>query len=861
MIYEGNKTSQISFPLGGIGSGSIGLSGNGSLIDFEIFGSPNKRGYNGYSGFAVRAEKGGEVIDARLLQGDIAAPLNGEYVKGGALHSGFGFGPPEETLAGLLHFENVSFNGEFPVAELTFRDEKFPAIMKSTAWNPFIPLNEDDSSIPAALFAVELKNTSSEALTYTSCLFLGSPFPLETSVNKAFHKNGVQGVRLCVEDESLPLEKQGELAIATDCDNGSLQQYWYRGGWRDYIEMFWNDFTTAGPLQNRVYPCGTDLHYAHNDTACVAATVTLAPGEAKVVKFAISWSFPNIYNSWNPEADDRKTYWKHYYATKFASAEESILYCLENWERLYSQTDAFRKTLHGSALPVEVLDAVSANLSVLKSPTCLRLEDGSFYAFEGCISDVGCCEGSCTHVWNYAYALPFLFPKMERSMRDLEYKYSQREDGRTAFRLMLPLGRERPDFSACVDGQMGGVLKVYRDWKLCGDDEWLRKNWQAVKNCVEYAWAPTNEDKWDPEKTGVITGRQHHTLDMEFYGPSSWLEGFYLAALNAASELAEYLGETETAKVYRQVYEKGKEWTDKNLWNGSYFCEKIDLSDKSNLERFSSGVAMGGNTILNAYWNEENSQIKYQINDGCMIDQVLADWHTSLIGLPPVFAEDKTKIALRSLYKNNFKTMREFNNMWRFFALNDEKGLVICTWPEGAEKPKIPLTYAQECMTGFEYQAACHMILNGLVEEGLSIVKAVRHRYDGEKRNPWNELECGSNYARSMASYSLLLALSGFKFDAVRKHIGFAPIMQEEKFQSFWSTASAWGNVVIRVDKMEIIPGYGVLTLRSIGCNFANEVKAVTLDGENVNFNIQNRDILLESEITINVGKVLTLNA
>ena len=206
-----------------------------------------------------------------------------------------------------------------------------------------------------------------------------------------------------------------------------------------------------------------------------------------------------------------------------------------------------------------VLEAVSANLSTLKSPTCLRLEDGSFYGWEGCGCVEGCCEGSCTHVWNYAQALPFLFPSLERSMRDLDFRYNMRDDGGMVFRLQLPLGRERGVFRPCVDGQFGGVMKLYRDWKICGDTEWLRSHWDAVKKNIAFAWAPTNADGWDRDQDGILEGRQHHTLDMELFGPNSWLTGMYLGALKAAAEMADTLGDTEAEDRYRALFKRGQE--------------------------------------------------------------------------------------------------------------------------------------------------------------------------------------------------------------------------------------------------------------------------------------------------------------
>ncbi|WP_106767396.1 GH116 family glycosyl-hydrolase [Paenibacillus faecalis] len=790
-VYKGVKTREISFPLGGIGSGSIGLAGNGRLIDWEIFNRPNKRSFNGFSHFAVKAEQGGKVLDARVLNGDMQAPYVGEHIRGGPLHSGYGFGPESQSMAGMPHFQEVEFKGEFPLAAMSFREPSFPGDIELRAFNPLIPLQEDDSSIPAAFFEWEIHNTEKAPITYTLCLSAGNPIPTEKIVYryKEISRESTRNlhmIKLGSHQYSAEHLQFGDITIATDAEEISYQEYWYRGGWCDGLEMFWHDFNQPGRMKNRRYR-EDEAPATRKDTASLAAHVGLMPGEKKTIRFTISWNFPNMNNYWNPDPV-RNESWKNYYATLFEDSSASAQYAFDHWDRLYGDTLKFKEALFSSTLPAVVKEAVSANLSVIKSPTSLRLTDGSFYGFEGCIDDTGCCEGSCTHVWNYAYALPFLFPRLERSMRNLDYKYNKRGDGKMSFRLMLPIGRDRSDFHACADGQLGGVIKVYRDWKISGNSDWLRSVWPAVKQSIEYAWAESNEDKWDPEKKGVLVGRQHHTLDMELYGPNSWLSGFYLAALKAGAEMAAFLGEHETADEYKQIYIRGKEWADKHLFNGKYYVQQIDLSDQAMVESF-------GEEAVRYYWNEEAGEIKYQIAEGCAIDQVVAQWHANLCGLGEVFDKDQTRTALKSLYQHNFKSsMRHEANTWRLFSLNDEGGIVICTWPEEVKKPTIPLTYNSETMTGFEYQAASHMIQEGLIEEGLSIVHAIRDRYDGEKRNPWNEIECGSNYARSMASYSLLQAFSGFEYNMVEGMIGFHPVQStEDAFRILWSLDTGWG--------------------------------------------------------------------
>ena len=167
-VYTGEHLREISFPIGGIGTGSIGLAGNGRLTDWEIANRPNKGGGNGHSFFAVKADKAGKCVDARVLQGDCPKDLIGQYMRQN--FTGYGYGPRNDTLAGFPHFEQCAFTGRFPTAEVDFADPSFPGRVRLTAFNPFIPLNEDDSSLPAAFFAVTFANDTAQALDYTAAL-------------------------------------------------------------------------------------------------------------------------------------------------------------------------------------------------------------------------------------------------------------------------------------------------------------------------------------------------------------------------------------------------------------------------------------------------------------------------------------------------------------------------------------------------------------------------------------------------------------------------------------------------------------------------------------------------------------------
>jgi hypothetical protein len=367
----------------------------------------------------------------------------------------------------------------------------------------------------------------------------------------------------------------------------------------------------------------------------------------------------------------------------------------------------------------------------------------------------------------------------------------------------------------------------------------MLKLWPSVKRSLEYAWSSLNGDKWDTEKTGVLTGRQHHTLDMELFGPNSWLSGFYLCALKAASEMAKAAGEPESAREYEQMFEKGRKWVDENLFNGSYFIQKLDLSDRSILDTFDDHKeTIVGGSIQETYWNKEKNEIKYQIGEGCAIDQVIGQWHADLIGLGQIFDPEKVRKALESIYRYNYQThIGNIFNPCRLFCVGGESGTMICAYPKGANRPAINVPYAEETMHGFEYQAAIHM-MRGMQKEGEELVSAVRRRYDGEKRNPWNEFECGSNYARSMASYALVPALSGFAFDATRGLIGFRPLYYDPngEFRSVWSLDSGWGQVEVHKNCMTITLHSGELSVREMFIPVSMHVKNVLADGQDVEF-------------------------
>ena len=848
--YQKDYLQEIAFPLSGIGTGGVSLSGIGSLVDWELTGRANKKTVNEYTHFAIKAERDGRVLDARVLHGDLTSRLVGEPYVAHHHSWGFGHGPNRTTLAGIAHFPDVTFTGRFPLAELDYACDSMPADVRLTAFNPFIPSDEDNSSLPAAFFEWEITNTSDEVTDYTIAFSVGNPFRTSDGGVDTYHADGrTSSITLSSRNYTPEDREYGELTVATDCEDVSYQEYWYRSGWFDDLTMFWREFSTFGPLRNRHYDDGTA--YGKMDTgdmATLAAKVRVKPSETGRIRFLLTWYFPHFVKYW----DGAQPSWKHEYCRRFTDSRDVMRYCFAGWDTLYGHSARFADALCSSTMPEVCIEAALDNLAVLKSPTCLRLENGEFWAFEGTNATAGSCEGTCDHVWNYQYALAFLFPGFARQILETDYRYNLRPSGAMMFRTMIPLGSDPWRFRACVDGQMGSILRFYREWKLSGDDAWLKEYWGTVRKTLEYAWSPDNRDLWDPEQSGVIRGRQHHTLDVELFGANAWLNGYYLAALKACAEIAEYLGEDENAALYRDMFGRGCRAMEEELFNGRHYVQKIDVKDRSVLDPFSEHDPH----VYGGYWNDEKGEIKYQLGEGCEIDQMVGQWHATLLGLGDIFDPEHRKAAARALYEINFKSMRDVFNPCRIFAVNDERGMVICEWAEDAYKPMIPIPYTEECMTGFEYAAAGLMLQEGMTAEGVEVIAAIRDRYDGKKRNPFAEIECGSSYARSMASFALPAIFSGIRFDMPHRTIGFSPLT-EGVFEGFWAVGGAWGRVRVEDRAVTLTVLYGALELDGYLLQREAEVSSVSADGAEVAYTAEGGRVAFAD--TVRIGRELVI--
>jgi len=956
-VYRGAELDKIGMPIGGICAGQLYLGGDGRLWHWDIFNQPVKTGAEHY---------------AKPMQP--ASPLE----QGFALRIATD-GKSQVRNLDRAGFSNVTFCGEYPIGYVEYRDDSVPVTVSLEAFSPFVPLNPDDSSLPATIMQFTIKNTGRDkvegeligTLENAVCLHSGR-LSRGLRRNRVVRRRGVTFLECTVEPPwkggKQPAEQpptvfadfegetygnwkvegdafgkgpaKGALAEnqrlsgfegkglvnsypASDKPRGKLTSpaftlrrpfinfligggdhpnetcinlvvdgkvvrtqtakntdalEWagwnvqdlesktarieivdnHSGGWGhidiDQIEFAdrprpeitnLRDQPDYGSMCLALPESGKDdrggamglatdpdatMGFEKKLTGALGRKFALEPGKETTVTFLLTWHFPNF------QLKGLKGEAGRHYANRFDSAREVAEYVAKNLKALSEQTRLWYNTWYDSTLPRWFLDRTFANTSILATSTCHWFKSGRFYGWEG----VGCCAGTCAHVWQYAHAMARLFPQLERSVREMS-------DYGVAFDPATGAIRFRGEFNnmPAADGQAGCILRAWREHQMSADGKFLKRNWPRIKKSLEYLI------EQDGNGDGLLEGKQHNTLDTDWYGPVAWLSGLYLAALRAGEEMAKEMGDAEFAKRTRAIFDVGTKKIVSELWNGEYFIHK---PDPAHPEAMKSG-------------------------NGCEIDQVFGQSWAFQVGLGRIIDEEHVKRALRSLWKYNFTPdvgpWREANKGGRWYAMPGEGGLIMCTWPRGDKKdaqgkaPDWAYGYFNECMNGFEYQISGHMIWEGMVEEGLAVTRAIHDRYHPSRRNPWNEIECGDHYARSMASYGVFLAACGFDYHGPHGHIGFAPRLTPEDFRAAFTTAEGWGTFSQKAEggkmKAEIAVKWGKLRLKTLALALHQNAKpanvTVTVAGKPVRathaVNNDRLDITLASDAMIKPAESL----
>jgi non-lysosomal glucosylceramidase len=920
-ILRGDDLKFVGMPVGGIGAGQLYLGGDGRLWLWDIFNQTRGTGSEHYVGPLTPSSPLGQQFSLQL-------------------------GGQNRTLD-RAGFSEVSFRGEYPIGMVEYADPAVPVAVKLEAFSPFMPLETDDSSLPATILQFTLRNTSAAPVEATLSGELENGVCLNHRWEQGVLRNHIlceTGLTtlLCSAEKSEspparradivfedwgqetydgwkvegtafgrgPIKKsdiqsyQGDVGGDTarvvnshsaapgdsveerDRAVGKLSSrefvierhfitFWIGGGkaganshlgltllvdgkqaltasGKDQNPMRFEHFdvrafegktarleivddatggwghtgmgkivfsdqpAAAGPLEAlpdfgtmALSLLGQPAEQASaEETApftgklagALGRTLKLAPGESAQVTFVLAWHFPNLSLAGPLQKAGR------HYATKFASAHAVAQYVAREFDRLASGTRMWRDTWYDSTLPFWFLDRTFLNTSILATSTSFRFANGRYYGWEG----VGCCEGTCGHVYGYAHATARLFPELERGTREkVDFGSALQPDGAIHFR------GEFNDFPA-VDAQAGSVLRALREHQMSVDAAFLHRCWPRIKRATQWLIAK------DANADGLIEGNQHNTLDTDWFGPVAWLSGLYLAALAAAAEMADIAGDAEFAVECRGILETGRKNLVAQLFDGDYFVNKVS---PQHLDAINSGT-------------------------GCEIDQVFGQSWAFQVGLPRVLSQKETLTALKSLWRCNFSPdvgpYRAIYKPGRWYALAGEAGLLMCSFPRrdwdyaqaAGKGPEWAAGYFNECMNGFEYQAAGHMIWEGLTQEGLAVTRAVHDRYHASRRNPWNEVECGDHYARSMASYGVYLAACGYEYDGPRGCLGFAPKILPENFKCAFTSAEGWGSFAQDAQggklKARVAVRFGRLKLKTLALEFSGAGAVRAAVGNNV---------------------------
>lgn len=849
---ETGEIKHIGMPVGGIACGHLYLGGDGRLWLWHIFKAEYSREKDHGQRFAAMT-LGGHYADPDKVFTRETRPVD----QGTVIRVTSGGKTVSRTLDSK-GFKNIKFRGEYPIGKVTYTDKNLPVEIHLEAFSPFIPLNANDSALPATIMSYSVKNTGKKEvkveivkwLENAVCPYINDPSRGKRKNSLEVEKNRLTVLSSAVDEQSTNSSGEkladqhgfGSMALSLINNEG-------KGKYALSVPADTNPAALFEKLQSVGQP-GMDvtLPFGEMLVGVVGQELILKPGESKTAGFSITWFFPYLNQQEKERGQllalkDIKFLKRHYY-NPFQSAGEVAAYLQTNFNYLAGETRKWNKVWYDSTLPYWLLDRSFIPIDCLATNTVIWFDNGRFWGWEG----VECCPGTCQHVWHYTQAMARVFPEIERYLRqEVDYGLSFRDDGGMGHR-----DETAGNYGRVVahDGHCGTIIRAYREHKMSPNNRFLKANYQKIRKSVEFI---INEDK---NLDGLLEGAQHNTLDASWYGPMGWISSLYLGALAAGKAMALEVGDQEFANLCNEIFNPGQKNIVKELFNGEYFIHKPDP----------------------AHPNAINS------NDGCHIDQVIGQSLAYQAGIPErIIPEKECKSALESIWKYNFAPDAYIYQQQhkpikgaRIYATAGEAGTIMCTWPKGGDEKAVPGMdkrpadsktwlgpggYFDECMNGFEYQVASHMINEGMLTEGLATAKAVHERYGATKRNPYNEIECGDHYSRSMASYGVYHAVCGYDYHGPKGIISFNPKINPDNFKSAFIAAEGWGSFsqkrVNGVQTNILKLNYGQLKLNMIKVSLEEGKKAKNVVVKNNGQEFNAKFIQNGSHVSVQLGNFI----
>jgi len=815
LVAQGEHLRSFAMPLGGIGTGNLSICGDGSLRQWQVGNTINHIGYVPFALFGIywQSDFG---RDARLLQSaDFLREPDFKPLSTSSDH--YIPNPLKRWAIDLPTVDAIEATGAYPAARLQYQIEAAPLEIAMTAWSPFVPLDSERSGFPVAIFEFEIRNRVDynvhARLLSTLPNFVGwdGKTPLTNLEHPQFGANlnlrqrfgDADGVLMTKPNLPPDHPALGELALFGIGGETTILENWTS------LPALWQDFADKGVLS-------APLHFGPSNPGATFATARLQaqellPGDSTRFTVAIAWRFPNRYVDWEQwppliPNDKSRFYLGNHYAQR-GDLPTIVNVVLKDLDALRQETGRYVEAFYDQTLPTPAVHAAGFGLANLRTNVCIRPEDGRFHGFEGghgastwegFHGTGGSCPMNCTHVWNYEQALGQFFPGLFQSMRETDWRINQHATGYLPHRTPLPLylprlwdvtifGPNRP----ALDGLFAAILKTYQHYETVGDTEWLRSVWPHVTRALDYV-----ARELDPEGEGVMHGEQPNTYDIHLYGPNTFVGSQYLAALQAAERLALYLGEPEMAEDCCARFERGRVAYDRICFDGEHYVQRIP----------------------------DGCEASHQFGFGCCTDQLLGEWWASHLGLDPIFPAEHVHTALRTIFRRNYRhDFVGFVQTPRVFAAEHDRGLLNATYREG-ERPKVPLLYSDEVWPGVEYAYAALCLHFGLTEEAWTVVNAVRDRYDGRYRSPFNEVECGDHYIRSLSAWSLLPALHGVRYSAPQRRLDLSGLWAHAPLTAYVPLGTAHLKVEATPGAAEITVLFGSLAIEDQTYSAGDEI-------------------------------------
>jgi uncharacterized protein (DUF608 family) len=782
-----HKTHTSGIALGGLGTGSVELLPDGEFHFWQIYNTDrwskccreqkvdDGEKHTGALSFWIRTQ----TEDQRIIIRKLGMRTDSDDFT----YRMFGWNKP---------VEEIEFDGKFPVCELTYRDSVLPCDLKLQAVAPFVPHDYQASATPGFYLDFTVKNPTQQNLEISLLSLLTPSFLKGGSCNQLIQENATS--YLCFQSQGkeddpaygslcLAGEGDGNLSYLTGdflkftkeyvsySDYGVSQEsilFSFReegklpnssfGSLQKLNELFKNspfshlseeeldklileisDLPSARSILHRVqkiyphYPaCRAEKEQFLNNYqeqvhrmsqgmenpfggGALCQSLTLAPGKSAKLHFLLSWYFPNH------KAENGKRI-GHYYENFYDQAQAACRYLVQNRKQVEGGAITFCNTLYQTDLPSFYPDCWTGQLSTLVKNSWWQ-KDGKFGIWEG----LGYCGFHTTDITYHAsFGLLALFPKLQLKQMSMTASF-QRADGRVPH-FFTPDLEHVDDGYHRVDMNMQFILMVTRDYLFTGDRNYLKKMWGPVCQAIaSTARLDTDGDGLPDQET------KRNTYDAwNFSGTPTYISLLWLAALKAASLLAEKVGDTDKKSLFQQTLQTGCQSLEERLWNGSYY---------------------------NLWKNGE------QEDGSLMSNQLDGEWFLRMIGIKGNLSDERVRQVLDQIMKNNF---------------DREAGLINASCPDG--HPTTLATYkncqASAVWTGIGYAIAALAISVGKRETADLLVQTI-HQNQASFGMLWDHWECGFRYSRPLSSFTTLLAFSGLSLDWEERQIRLHPMVEE----------------------------------------------------------------------------------